>query len=189
MSSITIKPSAKTPLRVAVIGIGHRGYKTHFLSCYENPRLVTVVAVCDVQEAVRAQFSKKHPNIPAYSSLSDLLSKHRLDFAIVCLPHKHHLASCKTLAAAGVAVLKEKPVADSAEEFEELRKLPVKIGITFQKRFEPRYRSIQSLLPQIGQVASFRATLAASIYDLDATWRAQDDVGTTVSLYTTPNAC
>lgn len=80
-----------------------------------------------------------------------------------------------------MAILKEKPVADSFEEFEELCNLPVKIGITFQKRFEPRYRSIESLLPQIGQVASFRATLAASIYDLDATWRAEHDVGTTVS--------
>ncbi|KJZ77717.1 hypothetical protein HIM_02894 [Hirsutella minnesotensis 3608] len=172
----------KAPLRVAVIGIGHRGYNTHFLSCQESGRLVKVVAVCDVNQTALSRFSQKHADVPAYNSLADLLSNHKLDFAIVCVPHKYHLECCTTLAAAGVAVLKEKPVAETLEEYAQLCSLPTKIGVTFQKRFEPRYRAIESLLPQVGQVASFRATLAANIYDLDATWRAEQDVGTTEDL-------
>ncbi|KAL7940305.1 PLP-dependent transferase [Trichoderma barbatum] len=174
----------KSPLRVAIIGIGHRGYNTHFLSILENPRSWTVAAVCDVDDKSRNSFASKHPDIPAYTALNDMLSNHggQLDFAIVCVPHAFHLECCETLARAGVPILKEKPVAESPEEYQQLLRLPVKIGVTFQKRFEPRYLALRDLLPQVGQVASFRGTLTASIAALDATWRARNDVGVTEDL-------
>ncbi|KOS23053.1 Spore coat polysaccharide biosynthesis protein SpsC [Escovopsis weberi] len=176
--------SKKSPLRVAVVGVGHRGYKTHFLSILENPRAWTPVAVCDVDETMRARFTSKHPDIPTYSAVNDLLKDHgsQLDFAVVCVPHRFHLECCKALARAGVPILKEKPVAESPEEYLQLLRLPVKIGVTFQKRFEPRYMAVKDLLPQVGQVASFRGTLTASIAALDATWRARNDVGVTEDL-------
>jgi hypothetical protein len=172
----------KSPLKIAIIGIGHRGYNTHFLSIIENQRSWNVVAVCDTSEATRIRFASKHPGIDVYAGVEDLLRGTKgLDFAIVCLPHQSHLQCCKALARAGVHILKEKPVAESPEEYLELLKLPVKIGVTFQKRFEPRYLAVRDLLPHVGQIASFTGTLTASIASLDATWRAQDDVGVTVS--------
>ena len=39
------------------------------------------------------------------------------DFAIVCVPHKFHVECCTRLAVAGVPILKEKPVAESFEEY------------------------------------------------------------------------
>jgi predicted dehydrogenase len=173
----------RPPLSVAIIGIGHRGYNTHFLSIFENPRAWDVVAICDVDEKARARFAAKHPTIPVHATLSDLLRacNNSLDFAIVCVPHQYHLESCQTLAGVGVPILKEKPVAESPEDYEKLLSLPTKIGITFQKRFEPRYLAVRDLLPHVGQVASFRATLTATIAELDATWRAKSEVGVTVS--------
>jgi predicted dehydrogenase len=143
----------KSSLRVGIVGIGHRGYNTHFLSILENSRAWNVSAVCDVNEEVRTRFSTNHPEVPSYSSIDDLLSKNTLDFAIVCVPHRSHLECCTILANVGVPILKEKPVVESLEEYQQLCNLPVKIGITFQKRFEPRYLALQNLLPQIGQVA------------------------------------
>lgn len=173
----------KKPLNVAIIGIGHRGYKTHFSTLISHPRSWTVVAVCDADSAARQRFASKHPDISAYSDLSQLLQehKHHLHFAVVCVPHRFHLPCCAALAAAGVAVLKEKPVAESRAEYETLRALPVKIGVTFQKRFEPRYLAVADLLHHVGQVASVTGTLAASIAELDATWRAGSGVGVTVA--------
>ncbi|EGX95966.1 Pyridoxal phosphate-dependent transferase, major region [Cordyceps militaris CM01] len=174
----------KKPLNVAIIGIGHRGYKTHFSTLISHPRSWTVVAVCDADSAARQRFASKHPDISAYSDLSQLLQehKHHLHFAVVCVPHRFHLPCCAALAAAGVAVLKEKPVAESRAEYETLRALPVKIGVTFQKRFEPRYLAVADLLHHVGQVASVTGTLAASIAELDATWRAGSGVGVTEDL-------
>ncbi|KAI1844232.1 hypothetical protein JX266_009523 [Neoarthrinium moseri] len=172
------------PLNVAIIGIGHRGYNTHFLTLLENPRLWCVKAVCDVNPATRTVFASNHPKIPILNSISALLDQHghQLDLAIVCVPHQFHLECCQALAKAGINILKEKPVAESREEYDQLLKLPVKAGITFQKRFEPRYLVIKDLLKQVGQVASFRAVLTASIDALDSGWRAKSDVGVTEDL-------
>ncbi|KAI9737591.1 MAG: hypothetical protein M1818_005595 [Claussenomyces sp. TS43310] len=174
----------KSPLQVAIIGIGHRGYNTHFLSILETPRSWTVIAVCDTCEATRTRFASKHPGIDIYADVEALLrgTTTPLDFAIVCVPHQFHLKCCMALAQAGVHILKEKPVAESLGEYMQLLRLPVKIGVTFQKRFEPRYLAVRDLLPHVGQVASFTGNLTASIAALDATWRAKDDVGVTEDL-------
>lgn len=186
-STVTVSKSSNKPVRgderqykIALVGIGHRGYKTHFLSSLGS-RSESIVAVCDVDKTTLSAFSAKHPDVPAYSSLVDLLRKHRLDFAIVCVPHKFHMGCISLLSKAGIPVLKEKPAASSPEEFRQLASMAVRIGVTFQKRFEPRFIQFEKLLPLVGDIASFRATLAVNIENLESSWRASDGVGVTVS--------
>lgn len=166
--------------RIALIGIGHRGYKTHFTSLHGSPS-EAIVAVCDANKQTLSQFSAKHPDIPAYESVQALLSQHKPDFALVCLPHTVYGKCTQALAAAGIPILKEKPAANDVEEYEGLLKLPVPIGVAFQKRFEPRYHQLVSLLPLLGRVVSFRAVLARNIENLASSWRASG-VGVAVSL-------
>ncbi|UNI23781.1 hypothetical protein JDV02_009581 [Purpureocillium takamizusanense] len=156
---------------IALIGIGHRGYKTHFASLHGSPS-ESIVAVCDANKQTLGQFSGKHPDIPAYESIEELLAQHKPDFALVCLPHTVYGKCVDALAAAGIPILKEKPAANNIEEYEGLLKLPVPIGVTFQKRFEPRYHQLVSLLPLLGRVVSFRAVLARNIENLASSWRA-----------------
>ncbi|PIA93191.1 hypothetical protein CB0940_04678 [Cercospora beticola] len=52
-----------------------------------------------------------------------------------------------------------------------LLQLPVPIGIMCQRRFEPRYRTLQNLLPALGRIVSFRAVLARNIPQLGSSWR------------------
>ncbi|KAL8800728.1 MAG: hypothetical protein Q9182_004971 [Xanthomendoza sp. 2 TL-2023] len=167
--------------RVALIGLGHRGYRTHFLSTVGS-RSETIVAACEIDARTRSSFIAKHPNVPVYASLQELLCEHTPHFAIVCVPHEFHLQYVEVLSNAGIPVLKEKPVAESLSQYRQLLKMPVKIGVTFQKRFEPRFIQFEKLLPLVGEVASFRAVLAANIKDLDATWRASTGVGVTEDL-------
>ncbi|PVH92288.1 PLP-dependent transferase [Periconia macrospinosa] len=166
--------------RVAIIGIGHRGYKTHFLSIYGSPS-ECVIAVCDADEKRLSEFSLKHPDVPAFARVEELLANHTPDFALVCLPHHAYGHCLSLLSKAGVHILKEKPAANNVEEWKQLSKLPVKIGVTFQKRFEPRYQQLLSLLPMLGRIVSVRAVLARNIQNLDSSWRASG-VGVTEDL-------
>lgn len=164
---------------IALIGLGHRGYGSHFQSLFESPS-DSIVAVCDTNPHVLQAFTHKHPSVPAYLSLSQLLQTHNPDFAIVSIPHRHHLRCVMTLAEHGIAVLKEKPVAESLEDFDLMTKIPVKIGITFQKRFEPQFADLRKLLGQVGDVVRVEARLTLNIANLEETWRAWAGVGTTV---------
>ncbi|KAI4201809.1 MAG: hypothetical protein LQ350_003009 [Teloschistes chrysophthalmus] len=166
---------------VALVGLGHRGYKTHFQNILGS-RSETIVAACDMNATTRSSFSSKHPDVPVFASLQELLAECRPDFAIVCVPHQFHLQCVELLSSVGIPVLKEKPAADSQSQFDQLLHMPVKIGVAFQKRFEPRYVQLEKLLPLVGDVASFRAVLAMNIKDLDATWRANTGVGVTEDL-------
>ncbi|KAL8776599.1 MAG: hypothetical protein Q9194_003052 [Teloschistes cf. exilis] len=122
------------------------------------------------------------PTFPVFASLQELLAECTPDFALVCVPHQFHLQCVQLLSSVGIPVLKEKPAADSQSQFDQLLEMPVKIGVAFQKRFEPRYVQLEKLLPLVGDVASFRAVLTMNIKDLDATWRANTGVGVTEDL-------
>ncbi|KAJ5505607.1 Aldo/keto reductase [Penicillium expansum] len=82
----------------------------------------------------------------------------------------------------GVPILKEKPVTECMDEFRSMSALPVKIGVTFQKRFEPQFIHLKNLLPLAGDVATVQASLTLNIEKLDATWRASSGVGTAEDL-------
>ncbi|KAF4205395.1 hypothetical protein CNMCM8927_006265 [Aspergillus lentulus] len=166
---------------IALVGLGYRGYRSHFLSLSEDPS-VSITAVCDTNRVALEAFSATHKGIPAYLSLPQLLQSHIPDFAIVSVPHSAHTQCITTLAAKGIAVLKEKPVAESIAEYEWMTGLPVRIGIAFQKRFEPHFLHFRSLLPLVGEVAAVEASLTLGITNLEETWRAASGVGVTEDL-------
>lgn len=179
LSSRASKNDSEVEYKIALLGLGHRGYQTHFLNTLSS-RSERIVAACEPNPATRMSFTAKHPDVPVYSSLQELLVENSPTFAIVCVPHEFHLSCVEQLSRAGIPVLKEKPVAESQSQFEHLTRLPIKIGVTFQKRFEPRYIQFKKLLLHVGDIASFRSVLAMNLRDLDATWRATSGVGVTV---------
>ncbi|OJI96461.1 hypothetical protein ASPVEDRAFT_35858 [Aspergillus versicolor CBS 583.65] len=172
---------SRRPYSIALVGLGYRGYRSHFLSLIGQPS-ISIAAVCDINSSSLASFSAKHQHIPAYRSLPKLLSRHTPDFAIVSVPHGAHMQCITTLAERGIAALKEKPVAESIEDYQHMMLLPVKIGVTFQKRFEPRFLRFRRLLPLVGDVAAIEASLALNITNLEETWRATSGVGVTEDL-------
>ncbi|KAL4779402.1 NADP-dependent oxidoreductase domain-containing protein [Aspergillus varians] len=166
---------------IALVGLGYRGFRSHFRNLVDDPS-VSITAVCDTNRVALEAFSATHQGIPTYCSLPQLLQSHTPDFAIVSVPHSAHAQCITTLAAKGIAVLKEKPVAESIAEYEWMTSLPVRIGITFQKRFERHFLHFKSLLPLVGDVAAVEASLALNITNLEETWRAASGVGVTEDL-------
>ena len=171
---------------VAIIGMGSQGYKTWF-ELLRKGSAITISAVCDSSIKVISSFISRHPDIPAYTNLAELLKQHAIDFAVVCAPNKHHVSIIEQLATAGVSCLKEKPVADSMAEFHQLCRIPTKIGVTFQRRWQPRFVHFRNLLPMIGKPLSVRATLAGAYDPPQDGWRVMHSVGTFVS-FSFPNS-
>ncbi|KAF1739159.1 Glycerol 2-dehydrogenase (NADP(+)) [Beauveria bassiana] len=160
-----------------IIGLGSRGQKTWFESLRTSSK-ISVSAVCDSNAAVLDGFASRYPETPAYSSLERLLEQHRPDFAIVCVPNKYHVPVIKHLEAARVPCLKEKPIAGTVEEFLHLCSLKTKIGVTFQRRWQPRYKHFSQLLAEIGRPLSVRATIVGHYDPPKDGWRVRHNVGT-----------
>ncbi|KAF4338999.1 Aldo keto reductase [Fusarium beomiforme] len=185
-SEVIAKPQPKLQhsghrrYNVALVGLGHRGYRT-FFKCLQSASF-NMVSVCDTDSNKTIIFSQSHPDVPVYSSIEAMLADCKPDFAIVCVPHQYHKGCVDILANSGVPVLKEKPVAESAEDFRKLVCVPIKIGVTMQKRFEPRYIQFKSLLSLVGEIASIQARIVLNVQDLASSWRASQGVGVTEDL-------
>lgn len=165
---------------VSIVGLGMQGQKTWVQSLINSSSIV-VSAVCDSNDEVVDCFRARFPTVPAYTSLQELLKNHQSDFAIVCVPNKHHLSIIQQLESSGVHCLKEKPIASSPQEFHRLCKSKAKIGVAFQRRWQPRFKHFRQLLPEVGKPISVRATLIRQ-HDLPKDgWRVQHNVGIFVS--------
>lgn len=172
--------SASGRYKVALIGLGTRGYKAWF-ECLQHSSLVDISVVCDTNTTTIQSFASRHPDVPAFSSLKQLLEGHKPHFAILSVPNRFHSQCIAQLSAAGVPVLKEKPIAESVADFQQICQYRNKLGVVFQRRWQPRFLSLKRFLPLIGNSMSFRATLVGNYNPPDHSWRVADSVGTFVS--------
>ena len=100
------------PLRGAVLGLGMIG--RHHARILQSTPLAELAGAVDPSGD---RFGALHAGAPRFDSLDDLLSAGPApDFAIVAVPTEEHVATVEVLAAAGVSVLVEKPLAATAEE-------------------------------------------------------------------------
>jgi len=92
---------------------------------------ISVVAVCDPLPA-RLEAARKHfPSAKLFSSAEALFGEvHNLDFADIATPPRFHFGDVKNALEHGVNVLCEKPLVFSHAEFEQLRALAAKKGLT-----------------------------------------------------------
>jgi predicted dehydrogenase len=101
-----------TPLKVAVIGLGHlhpRSYMPHFQATPSTQ----VVAASDKLPALREDFANDF-NVRAYGDWKQLLAGEKIDLAYVFLPHDECPAAAVACAQRKIHVVVEKPVADTA---------------------------------------------------------------------------
>ena len=105
------RPSNRTPLKVAMIGLGHlhpRSYMTLLTAVPE----VRVTSVMEPDASLRDHFCKDF-GIAGYKDLQSLLEAERPDIAAIFLPHVDCPAAAEACAAAGCHLMVEKPMAAS----------------------------------------------------------------------------
>lgn len=122
-----------------------------------------VVAVAS-RSLVRAKaFADEHGIASAYGSLADLAASPDVDGVYVCSPVHAHSAAVEVIAAAGKAVLVEKPFAISAAEaelmFATARRRKIFLMEAMWTRFLPAWQQIRALVDG-GRIGEVRAASA-----------------------------
>lgn len=96
-------------IRMAIVGCG-RISKNHFGSIEKHHENIELVAICDTNPAVLKEHEERY-SVPAYRSLEDMLDSENLDIVTLCTPSGIHPIQTEIIAAHGVNVMTEKPMA------------------------------------------------------------------------------
>jgi predicted dehydrogenase len=140
------------PIRAAVVGVGVFGRNhARVLSELQKTGAAELIAVCDANPERAAEIAMEF-KCQAFTSLEQLLSKTKLDAAVVSVPTVHHLATARTLMEGGLDVLIEKPIAASLAEADELIRIAQRSKriamVGHLERFNPAVRAAMPLLTQ-----------------------------------------
>lgn len=133
-----------SPIRTAVVGVGHMG--RHHARLYQEMPQSQLVAVVDLNKDRAAEIAGKH-GATALSSIDELPKDVRA--VTVAVPTIHHRAVAEKLLRRGMAVLVEKPIADTVADAEAMMNCAKETGsiltVGHTERFNPVVRAIQRL--------------------------------------------
>jgi UDP-N-acetylglucosamine 3-dehydrogenase len=123
-------------LRGAIVGLGMMG-RHHARLLQTTPRIAFAGAVDPLGDRHGAVRDAER----VHASIDELVERGRPDFAVVAVPTDEHLGAVRALAAAGVHVLIEKPLAASVAEAEQIiaicREAGVRAAVGHVERFNP----------------------------------------------------
>ncbi len=157
-------------MKTVIIGLGVIG-KVHYevLSSSEY----NVVAICDVDEKVKAQVS----GVKFYTDYKLMIEEVKPDVVHICTPHYLHKEMVLYCLERDINVVCEKPLCIKKDDIQEIltaeKKSKAKLGICFQNRFLERNAYVKEYL-QDKKVVSAIATLAwnrGKEYYAQASWR------------------
>ncbi len=152
-------------IRVGVIGAGQIG-NLHILA-YRKAG-ASVVAVADVNPASAAAAAKSSDAV-AYTDYAQMLAREELQAISVCTPPAMHRSAAIAGARRGLAVLCEKPLAESSESARELAEAVKATGVPFMVGFFHRFHEPLVLLRQLINDGTFgRPVVLRSRFSLTA---------------------
>jgi predicted dehydrogenase len=131
--------------RIAMIGCGRMG-RLHTARLHEDGR-AAVVALFDVDRA--AAMSLQHdlaPDATIHNDIDALLDAGGFDAAVICTPTTSHFDQVRACRERGLAVLCEKPLADTAERTQQLivaAHAGPPLVVAYQRRSWSIYRTLQ----------------------------------------------
>jgi predicted dehydrogenase len=129
-------------VRTAIVGAGgHMGRR--YLKILSDLGDAELVALVDVDDEAAGRLSEAY-RIPAFGTVDELLAAvDDLDAAVVATPDQLHREASEKLAAGGVHLLVEKPLATSLEDAKAIagaaERAGVKLLVGHGLRFDPRY--------------------------------------------------
>jgi predicted dehydrogenase len=102
-------------VKFAIVGCGKIAAR-HFQALASLPNDAQLVAVCDLS-AERAAAAASKQNVPGYTSIAEMMSKHPdIDVVDVLVPTGHHASVITQLAPYGKTLVTEKPMTLRAED-------------------------------------------------------------------------
>jgi predicted dehydrogenase len=106
-----------------------------------------------------------------------MLKNHKIDFAIVAVPHDQYIGILNQLANRHIHILKEKPLALNIKEAIAIRDLVqksrVELMVTLQRRFNPIFSTFIQLMKHIGQHFYVEAKYSMFVENPADGWRGE----------------
>ncbi|WP_075255602.1 Gfo/Idh/MocA family protein [Herbaspirillum camelliae] len=96
-------------IRIGIVGCG-RISKNHFGSIEKHADEMELIAICDIDPITLAEHAEKY-NVPAYSTMEEMLEKEQLDLVALCTPSGSHPEQTVLAAKHRIHVMTEKPMA------------------------------------------------------------------------------
>lgn len=169
------------PLRIAVIGLGVIG-RRHIAEILANPQCV-LAAVADPSSAAAAYAHTL--GVACHPDPDSLLDAHALDAAIVCTPNHLHLEVGKKCIERGIALLMEKPIADTHAAALQLAELAHNASVPLLVGHHRRHNTLVARTRQAVQSGSIGRLVMGNVMCLsykpdayfDVAWRRQPGAG------------
>ncbi len=132
-------------VKIGIIGAGFIG--EYHIQAFQQLGDADLVAICDVNQARLAEMKELYGVPAAYASVGEMLNEEKLDGALIATSDQYHRQPVEEVAAAGIPILLEKPIATTLVDAEaiigvtERANVPVLQGISIQ--FHPMYAAIR----------------------------------------------
>ncbi|RPI09256.1 MAG: hypothetical protein EHM63_05005, partial [Actinobacteria bacterium] len=144
------------PLALGLVGCG-RLAELGYLPALSLSRRVHLVAAADPSPTRRAELAAKASRdgidrIATYPDAQRMIDEAPLDGVVLATPADAHVADARRAAAAGLAVLVEKPPAIDADGAAELLALSPTPWIGFNRRFDQGAELVRRAVPSTGEV-------------------------------------
>ena len=138
-------------IKAAVIGLGNMGQ--HHAKAYARLDNVALVAACD-SKIERFNHIIKEADTKYYASFEEMLSTEDIDVVSICVPTMAHFDVAKACMDAGLAVLVEKPIAETVEQAKALvayaKEKECLLTVGHIERFNPAVLNVKKLLDDGG---------------------------------------
>lgn len=141
-------------LRIGLVGCG-RLAEVGYVPALHAAHGVHLIAVAEPDPARRARVAALAGGVPAFPDAAALLHGVPVDGLVLATPAAAHLADARCAAAAGVAVLVEKPPAPDRHQATELAALTPAPWIGFNRRFDSGIEALRAATPAGAEVAVF----------------------------------
>jgi len=137
-------------VRIGVIGTGSIS-EMHLNSYKCNPN-VTIVAICDVNEARARQVADRYGATKTFADYRELLADPDIDAISICTWNNTHAPISIAALQAGKHVLVEKPLCRTVEEAHEVERAVRESGkllqVGFVRRYDPNVRMLREFVEQ-----------------------------------------
>lgn len=136
--------------RIAVIGAGFMG--SMHAAIFSGAPNCELAAIVDPNRELAARVAERCGGAKVYANHDDLLANEQLDLVSICTPDNLHRVPAEAVAAKGVNLFIEKPIASSVEDAKAIiaaaRSAQVKLGVGYLLRFDPRYAHAKELIDE-----------------------------------------
>ncbi len=176
-----MSPVIGTPVRIAVAGAGLVG-KRH-VEAIERCNEAIVSAIVDPDPATQDVASQN--GCKRYASIADMLAAEPADGVIIATPNQMHVEGGLQCVRAGIPVLVEKPIADSAQSasrlVNEAARLDVPVLVGHHRRHNPLIRAARRQIESgaVGDIVAVHAACWLHKPDdyFNVAWRTQPGAG------------